>query len=110
MEIKNNLSSNALRKIAMLILKASDLGMDVSGYGYADENRHSGNVYLWLEDYDFTLYIGLGSDTVYANWVSPEDGREEDTDTSDMSLYELQGWASALNLNDEENDDDDTNQ
>ena len=57
MEIKQNLCANALRKVALLITKASDLGMDISGYGEAAENQHSGNVYLWLEDYPFTLFI-----------------------------------------------------
>lgn len=102
MKIEQTLCSNALRKVALLITKASDLGMDISGYGEAAENCNSGNVYLWLEDYDFTLYISLGSDDIWANWVSCEDGREEDIEVGNMSLYELQGWASSLNLNEEE--------
>jgi len=36
MEIKSNLCSNAVRKVALLITAASSLGMDVSGYGQAD--------------------------------------------------------------------------
>lgn len=96
MEISQNLCSNALRKVALLITKASDLGMNISGYGEAGENQNSGNVYLWLEDYPFTLYIGLGSDTIYANWSSPVDGSEEDTDTETMSLFDLESWAYKL--------------
>ena len=48
MEIKSNLCSNATRKIGLLITQASVLGMDLSGFGVADENTTSGNVYLWL--------------------------------------------------------------
>jgi hypothetical protein len=96
MEITSNLCSNATRKIGLLITKASDLGMDISGYGVADENNNSGNVYLWLEGYQFTLYIGLGSDTVYASWSNPNDGEEEETDTDNKSLEELESWASNL--------------
>ncbi len=96
MEIKSNLGSNATRKIALLISKASELGMDISGYGMADENNNSGNVYLWLEDYSFTLYIGLGSDQIYALWTNPEDGEEHDIAVDGMSLDDLNSWASDL--------------
>jgi len=96
MEIKSNLCSNATRKIGLLITKASDLGMDLSGYGFADENTNSGNVYLWLEDYNFTLYIGLGSDTVYALWTNPEDGEEIETDAENVTLWDLEHWAQKL--------------
>ena len=97
MEINQNLCSNALRKVALLITKASDLGMDISGYGEAGENKNSGNVYLWLEDYPFTLYIGLGSDTIYANWSNPNNGEEEDIDIEAMPLFDLEAWAHDLN-------------
>lgn len=103
MEIKTNLCSNALRKVALLITKASDLGMDVSGYGFADENNSSGNVYLWLEDYPFTLYIPLCmNDTIYANWSDPYDGEEFDTETEGKSLFDLTEWAEALFAKSEE--------
>jgi hypothetical protein len=96
MEIKSNLCSNATRKIGLLILKSSDLGMDISGYGEASENTMSGNVYLWLEDYPFTLYIGLGSDTVYALWTNFNDGEEIETDIENMTLWDLEHWAQKL--------------
>lgn len=96
MEIKSNLCSNATRKIGLLITKASELGMDIGGYGFADENTSSGNVYLWLEDYSFTLYIGLGSDTIYASWSNPENGEEEETETEGKSLEDLWTWANDL--------------
>jgi hypothetical protein len=96
MEIKSNLCSNATRKIGLLITAASDLGMDISGYGFADENQNSGNVYLWLEDYPFTLYIGLGSDDIYASWSNPENGDEEEIAIAGMSLTDLDAWATDL--------------
>ena len=96
MEIKSNLCSNATRKIGLLITKASELGMDISGYGMADENNSSGNVYLWLEDYPFTLYIGLGSDTIYALWSNPEDGEEIETEVEGKRLSDLEDWAQKL--------------
>lgn len=107
MEIKSNLGSNATRKIGMLITKASELGMDISGYGFADENTNSGNVYIWLEDYSFTLYIGLGSDTIYALWTNYNNGDEEIIETDGKSLADLEDWANSLyeQVQDEEEDD-----
>jgi hypothetical protein len=102
MEIKSNLCSNAVRKIGLLITKASDLGMDLSGYGFADENKNSGNVYLWLEDYQFTLYIGLGDDTIYASWSDPMNGEEEEIEVGNMELAELESWAEQLYIESEE--------
>lgn len=96
MEIKSNLCSNATRKMGLLITKASELGMDVSGYGMADENQNSGYVYLWLEDYSFTLYIGLGSDTIYALWTDPNDGEEIETEVEGQTLSDLEDWAHKL--------------
>lgn len=101
MEIKNNLCANAMRKVALLITKASDLGMDISGYGFADENPNSGYVYLWLEDYSFTLFIDLGSDDIKAIWSSPNDGEEIEIKVGNMSLYDLELWAEELAKNDE---------
>lgn len=85
MEIKSNLSSNPMRKIGLLITKASDLGIDVSGY-----------VYLWLEDYPFTLFIDLGSDDIQALWSNPNDGEEIEISVGNMSLYDLENWAHKL--------------
>lgn len=102
MEIKSNLCSNATRKVGLLIVKASELGMDLSGYGFADENCNSGNVYLWLEDYPFTLYIGLGSDTIYALWTNPNDGEEIETEIEGKTLSELEDWAAQLYSESEE--------
>jgi hypothetical protein len=93
MEINTHVCSNETRKIGMLITKAAELGMDVSGYGCADVNKWSGNVYLWLEDYGFTLYIGLNSDDIYALWSNPEDGEEVEVKVGNMTLTDLENWA-----------------
>ena len=76
--------------------KASDLGMDLSGYGQADVNPNSGYVYLWLEDYPFTLYIDLGSDTVYASWSNYYNGEEDQTSTEGETLESLIQWCEDL--------------
>ena len=95
MEIKSNLCSNAIRKIALLITKASDLGMDISGHGIADENPNSGNIYIWLEDYPFILFIGLGSDTIKAHYQNRETDEEHETEDF-KTLHDLYSWSENL--------------
>ena len=90
MQINENLGNNAYRKIAKLLTKATDLGMDLSGYGEASENTSSGHVYLWLEDYSFTLFIGLGADEIQALWVSPDSSEETEIPVGNMSLSDLE--------------------
>jgi len=97
MEFQENLCANAIRKIALLITKAADLGMNLSGYGHAAENPNNGNVYLWLEDYTFTLFISLGDDAINACWTSLYTDDEEIIPVDDMKLYQLEAWTDALN-------------
>lgn len=96
MNITQNLCSNALRKVALLITKAANLGMDVSGYGEAGKNRKSGNVYLWLEDCQFSLFVSLGSDEIYANWTDSNNGDEHQTAVGNHTLASLDDWAAEL--------------
>jgi hypothetical protein len=104
MQINENLGNNAYRKIAKLLTKAVDIGMDLSGYGEANENKNSGHVYLYLEDYNFTLFISLGSDEVQALWFSSVDGEEIEIEVGDMSLADLESWASDLDVKADEAD------
>jgi hypothetical protein len=98
MEIKaGTMCANEIRKAALLITKAADIGMDVSGYGEAAANPYFGNVYLGLEDYPFTLYIGpSGGDTIYAVWSNPDNGEEETICAHEMTLHDLETWAEEL--------------
>ena len=97
MDIQANLTANELRKAALLITKAADLEMDVGGYGETAVNNSNGNVYLWLEDYPFSLFIPLGgSDRIHACWSDPYFGDEETIDAHDLTLHDLEAWAEAL--------------
>jgi len=96
MQIDEKLCNNAYRKIALLVTKAVDLGIDLSGHGEASENSTSGCVYLWLEDHPFTLFIGLGADEIQAVWSSPIDGEETIIEVGNMSLESLESWAYKL--------------
>jgi hypothetical protein len=98
MEINNkNLCNNELRKIALLMTKASDLGMNLSSYGFADVNPNSGYTYLWLEDYPFTLFINVDNDKIWSVWSHPEDGEETFLEvTEDTTLDALYDWVAEL--------------
>jgi len=106
MLIESNLAANQLRKVALLITAAAWLGMDVSGYGQADENKSSGYVYLWLEDYPFTLFIGPSGDEVCAIWTNSEDGEEHECELGNLSLDDLYVWVNQLEQASEDSNDD----
>jgi hypothetical protein len=103
MEIKQGLCSNALRKVGLLITKASELGMDLDGFGEIAENQSNGNVYLWNDDDSFTLFIDLGSDTIWACWYNFYNGEEEIIDSTNMTLYQIEEWANNLTHEAEKN-------
>jgi hypothetical protein len=99
MEIAKDLCSNELRKAAILITKASQLGMTLNSYGNIGVNQNNGNVYMWLEEYPFSLFIDLGDDTIQACWSSFESGCEEIIDVNSQTLYELEQWCENLYQN-----------
>lgn len=102
MQINKNLCANAQRKAALLITKSSDLGMNLSCYGEVAENDRSGNVFIWLEDYPFALFIDLGSDDIKACWNSAVTDREETIEIGKQCLFELESWAYKLENEDQE--------
>jgi hypothetical protein len=98
MEINTeNMVNNELRKAALLMLKACEMNMDLTSYGEVAVNEHNGNVYLWVEDYPFTLYIPLGErNTIYALWTNTENGDEVQTPVHGKNLDRLLKWCTAL--------------
>lgn len=80
MEIKSEkMCANELRKVALILTRLSEIGWDVSGYGFADVNPNSGNTYVWLEDYAVTPYISLsGDDEINYNFSCSNCGEEWD--------------------------------
>jgi hypothetical protein len=90
-----------LDKANFIIQQARALGMDMNGYGEVSVNQNSGYVYLWPEDYPFTLYMPISCEvnreSVFVLWTNPEDGEEIDeylTAFKDMpAIYE---WVESL--------------
>lgn len=108
MEINNkNLSQFQWQKIGFLISEASKLGIDCSGYGFADINNNSGNTYLWLEDYNFSLYIPpfcrdktsneLTKHDIEVCYSCPIDGEEEFNNLEELpTLKAIEKWVTKL--------------
>jgi hypothetical protein len=95
MDIQQNLCVNELRKVAILVTKAVGIGMNPGSYGEAGVNGSNGNVYVWLEDYPFSLFIDLsGDDRIQACWNG--ENSEGIIDATDMSLHDLETWACDL--------------
>ncbi len=90
-----------IEKAAYLILKAKQLGMDLNSYGELSVNKNSGNTYLWLEDYPFTLFMPINceliDEDVFVNYFDSETGEETDQALSDFSgINEIYEWVSSL--------------
>ncbi len=89
-------TSNEYAKAGRLITKAGALGMRLDGYGALDVNLGSGYVYLWLEDYPFTLYVDLGNN-LNAVYSCPYDGDETIKGIgSRTTLASLDAWCARL--------------
>lgn len=97
----DNMCKWELEKAIFLQKIAVDLGMDLTGYGEVAVNKSSGYVYLWLEDYSFTLYMPIAcklvKTDVYALWTSPEDGEFEVQLNNNSTLNSIELWAQKLN-------------
>jgi hypothetical protein len=93
----DTMDANERNKLNLLMNKARNLGMDTSGYGQGAVNEYSGNVWVWLEDYPFTLYIPpCGDDDIYTVWIDPYDGEEHEVLAQDKTLAQLIAWCDSL--------------
>jgi hypothetical protein len=93
-----------LEKAIFLQKTAVDLGMDVSGYGEVAVNPNSGYTYLWLEDYNFCLYMPINCELkksdVVCLYSDPEDGEEIEKElTEETTLEDLESFASFCDAN-----------
>ena len=89
-------TNNEISKAGRLLTKAVHMGMDVTGYGMLDYNQNSGNVYLWLEDYNFCLFVDIPG-TMRVCYSCPYDGEKTIRAVSaGTSLLALENWAEKL--------------
>ena len=97
----NNMCEWEREKAMFLVKVAKDLDMDTEGYGIIDVNPNSGYTYLWLENYNFTLFMPINCDLVkndvYALWTNSNNGDEiEKSLKEDTTLKELEEWTEKL--------------
>lgn len=97
-----NMCKWEIEKAIFLQKIAVDLGMDVSGYGEVAVNPNSGYTYIWLEDYQFSLYMPINCDLikedVCALWVNYETGEEIEYQLeNETTLNDLENWVESLN-------------
>lgn len=84
MEFKLSEMCDWERKKAVFLMGVAenDLGMDLSGYGEVAVNQNSGYTYLWIEDYNFSLYMPINCELkksdIYALWFCGYCGFEEE--------------------------------
>ena len=96
-----------IQKAGFLIQEAAKLGMRVDGYGEVNVNQNSGYTYLWLEDYQFTLYMEINCELerkdIYVLWSNLEDGNEvEERLTNFRDITDIYKWVDILNKEESE--------
>jgi hypothetical protein len=66
--------------------------MDTSKYGEVAVNQNSGYTYLWLEDYNFSLYMPINCELVKTDitalWSCSDCGQEEEFSLNDSSTLQ----------------------
>lgn len=96
-----NFNEWELEKAVFLMSTARKWGMKLSSYGECAVNPNSGYTYLWLEDYNFTLYMPINceinEDDIWVMWTNPEDGEEIEQSLTDFTdLKDINQWCENL--------------
>jgi len=99
MEIKINDMCDWERKKAVFLMGiAEDLGIKLNGYGEVAVNSNSGYVYIWNENFNFSLYMPINCELkkneVVALWTNSENGNEETFNLKkNTNLSDIENWA-----------------
>ncbi len=87
-------------KALYLIQTAQDLGMDLDSYGEVAINPNSGYTYIWLEDYNFSLYMPIDCELkkkdIWILYSCPVDGEESEIQLENNTLNDLEKWAERM--------------
>ena len=97
MKINETLQGWELEKGLYLINIASKLKMELNEYTIIDVNNNSGYVYLWDENYNFSLYMPINCDLikadVYALYTNFENGKESEISLKDIThVNQILDW------------------
>jgi len=97
MKINETLQGWELEKGLYLINIASKLKMELNEYTIIDVNNNSGDVCLWSENYNFSLYMPINCDLkksdVYALYTDFENGEESEISLKDIThVNQILDW------------------
>lgn len=87
------------RKKAIYLMNIAEnkLDMNLNDYGFLDVNQNTGNVYIWLENYPFSLYLPINCELtendIYVLYTDTETGEEtEETLDKFEDLNDIYKW------------------
>ena len=94
------------QKAIYLLSVAESLRMNTGSYGELAVNQNSGYTYLWLEDYNFTLYMPINCDLkksdIWVMYTDPNDGEETEIELDTMNLRDIEKWIESIENGDGE--------
>ena len=101
MKISQKLQGWELEKALYLIKVANQINMQLSEYTIVDVNNISGYVYLFDDNYNFSLYMPINcdliKDDVYALYIDFDNGDEHEIDLSSISdVEQIENWIDDL--------------
>lgn len=90
-----------IEKATYLIITAKELGMDLQSYGEVAVNEYSGYTYIWLEDYEFSLYMPISCELrradVYVLYTDMGTGEEHDESLEQFNtLKDITEWIAEI--------------
>lgn len=92
----NTMNAWEREKAFYLLKTAEDLEMDTQGYGRLGLNTGTGNVYLWLEDYNFTLFLPITCNLTLKHikvlYSCPVNGKVHQAILGSNKLINLEKW------------------
>lgn len=104
MKISTQLQGWELEKALYLIKVAKDLNMQLGEFTIVDVNNTTGNVYLWDENYMFSLYMPINCELqksdVYVLYTDFDNGDEIEIDLADITnVDEIEYWINDIENN-----------
>jgi hypothetical protein len=102
---KLNTMCNWERKKAIYLMNVAEneLNLDLDGYGEIGVNQNSGNVYLWIENFNFSLFMPINCELqlsdIYVHYFNFETGEESEKLLTDFdNIKDIYNWIDKIEL------------
>jgi hypothetical protein len=91
------------KAIYLMNVAENELNMDLDGYGEIGVNNNSGNVYLWIENFNFSLFMPINCELqltdIYVHHFNFETGKESEKLLTDFdNIKDIYNWIDELEL------------